>query len=416
LATFVAMRGYERDSELDPPLLQRIARHRYTPRQLLAIDAVAAVALFVFAFYAGPHKASRVSGSGWAALHNAADVVAAVAVLLRHRLPRVTLAVVLPIALVVLCLRGNGPSAFFLVLAVYSVVAISARAKGIRVVTAVIASSVICIVIGGGSLEASSVTGVAAIILLGWLAGENARANRAYARRQRELEAERAAEAEAIQAGEIQRAVAGERVKIARELHDIVAHALSVIAVRSGVARMVIDTQPDQAREALSIIETTTRRTLHEMRLLLGMLRDTDDPAVDHAPAPGLDDVARLVAEIQLAGVSVDLELIGPARPLPPAANLSAYRIIQEALTNVVQHAGPTSARVRITYRPDVVEIAVSDDGPAPGSTPVPALARPGTGHGLIGMRERTALFGGTLCVAPHERGFRVQASLRTDG
>jgi signal transduction histidine kinase len=404
------------DAERGLPLLQRIARHRYTARQLLALDAVAAVALFLLAAYAGPHKTPRVSGSVWKLLDHVADVVAAVAMLFRHRFPQAALAVMLPIALVVLCLRGGGPSAFYLVLGVYSVGATSSRATGRWVVAGVIASSLICVVIGGGSLEGSSVTGVSAIILLGWLASENAQAGRAYARQQRELEAERAAEAEAVQAGEIQRAVAGERVKIARELHDVVAHAMSVIAVRSGVARMVIDTQPEQAREALSIIETTTRRTLHEMRLLLGVLRDPDDQTADLAPAPGLDDVDRLLREIEVSGVSVDVEFVGTPRPLPAVVDLSAYRIIQEALTNVVRHAGPTTARVKITYRPTLIEIAISDDGPASGSAPGPTLAREGTGHGIIGMKERTALLGGTLRAEHCDRGYRVEASLRTDG
>ncbi len=136
------------------------------------------------------------------------------------------------------------------------------------------------------------------------------------------------------------RALADERTKIARELHDIVAHAMSVIAVRSGVARMVIDTDPAEVREALSIIENTTRRSLQEMRLLVGVLRNTDDADSELKPAPGLCDLDQLVADMAAAGVLVEVDIVGTVRALTPVADLSAYRIVQEALTNVVRHAG----------------------------------------------------------------------------
>jgi signal transduction histidine kinase len=203
-----------------------------------------------------------------------------------------------------------------------------------------------------------------------------------------------------------------------------VAHAMSVIAVRSGVARMVIDSDPQQAREALSIIETTTRRSLREMRLLVSVLRDPDGQDADLSPAPGVSDIGRLVAAADSAGVAVDLAVEGAVRPLPPAVDLSAYRIVQEALTNVVRHAGPTRARVRLSYQPGEVSIEVTDDGA--GGTGLagtglagtglagrtPGVARAGGGHGLIGMRERAALFGGELSAGPHQAGFRVAASI----
>jgi len=175
---------------------------------------------------------------------------------------------------------------------------------------------------------------------------------------------------------------------------------------------MVIDTDPGQAREALTIIETTTRRSLHEMRLLVGMLRDTRDHRPELSPVPGLGDLDRLVADTAAAGVVVEVDVGGTARTLSPAADLSAYRIVQEALTNVVRHAGPTQAKVQISYRPDEVIIEVVDDGPA-GQVPPPS-ARAGGGHGLIGMRERAALFGGELTAGPDAAGFRVRANLHT--
>ena len=257
-----------------------------------------------------------------------------------------------------------------------------------------------------------SSNGGVVLVLLGWLAAENTRATRMYAAQEAERAAEQAAAAEAERAAQVRRAMADERAQIARELHDIVAHAMSVIAVRSGVARMVIDTDPDQAREALGIIETTTRRSLHEMRLLVGVLRDAQDQQVELTPLPGLADLDRLVAASAAAGVTVDVTVDGAVRSLPAAPDLSAYRIVQEALTNVARHAGPTRASVRIGYQPHEMTIEVADDGPR-GPAPSPA-ARAGSGHGLIGMRERAALFGGELAAGPHGSGFRVWATLPT--
>ncbi|MEP7025759.1 MAG: sensor histidine kinase, partial [Actinomycetota bacterium] len=231
-----------------------------------------------------------------------------------------------------------------------------------------------------------------------------------------ERAAEQAAAAEAAQAEQVRQALADERAQIARELHDIVAHAMSVIAVRSGVARMVIDTQPEQAREALAIIETTTRRSLQEMRLLVGVLRGAGEHPAELSPVPGLGDLGPLITDAALAGVTAEVSTDGPARVLPPAVGLSAYRIVQEALTNVVRHAGPGRAWVRISYRPDEVIIEVADEGP--GGPAPEATARVGSGHGLIGMRERAALFGGELTAGPRAAGtgFGIRASLRTGG
>jgi signal transduction histidine kinase len=146
------------------------------------------------------------------------------------------------------------------------------------------------------------------------------------------------------------------------------------------------------------------------MRLLVNVLRDSGNHDAELAPVPGLSDLSLLVAEVAAAGVTVDVQVDGTVRDLPPAADLSAYRIVQEALTNVVRHVGPTRARVRITYRPAELSVEVTDDGPTGQS-----MSRPGSGHGLIGMRERAALFGGELAAGPHAAGFRVTASLPTN-
>ena len=296
----------------------------------------------------------------------------------------------------------------------YSVVAVSSRRKAALVVALVAASVLASSLVagGGGTRMVLATNGGLALVAVAWLAGAYTRSNRAYERYLADRAAEKAATLAAEQAEQVRRAVADERVEIARELHDIVAHAMSVIAVRSGAARMVIDTQPEQAREALRIIETTTRRSLQEMRLLVGVLRGADEHPAELGPVPDMDDIDRLLTDTAAAGVVVELQIDGQPRPLPAAASLSAYRIVQEALTNVVRHAGPTTARLHISFRPDELAIEVTDDGPQPLAPKVLSLVRPGSGHGLIGMRERAGLFGGSLEAGSYGPGFRVRADL----
>jgi signal transduction histidine kinase len=356
-------------------------------------------------------RTPRVSGTAWDGLGWAAYLAAAVATLGRRRAPPLALVVVFPITVAALGLRAGGPTVFLAALTLYSVVAVSAR-RTAAIVTGVVAAAVLAATLaGGGSQVAETAIAGLALVLLGWLAGENTRASRVYARQRADRAAEREAAAMAERAEQVSRALADERAQIARDLHDIVAHAMSVIAVRSGVARMVIDSDPEQARDALAIIETTTRRSLHEMRLLVGVLRNPGDQPAELSPVPGLADLDRLIGDTAAAGVAVGLDVDGEVRPLPQAAELSAYRIVQEALTNVVRHVGPSRARVRISYRPDEVRIEVTDDGPA---GPAPPLTGAGSGQGLIGMRERAALFGGELEAGPCAGGFRVRATLPT--
>jgi signal transduction histidine kinase len=269
--------------------------------------------------------------------------VAAVATLFRRRLPRSALAVVFPIAVAALALRAGGPTVFYVALALYCVVVVSSRRAAVAL-TGIVAGAVLAaLIVGHGDQLARAAIGGVALLLLGWLAGENSRASLVYAAQQAERAREKAAAAEAERAAQVRRAMADERAQIARELHDIVAHAMSVIAVRSGVARMVIDTDPEQAREALGIIETTTRRSLHEMRLLVSVLREARADPAELSPAPGLRDLGRLVAAAAAAGVTADVQIEGTARSLSSSAELSAYRIVQEALTNVARHAGPAA-------------------------------------------------------------------------
>ena len=231
-----------------------------------------------------------MSGAAWEAAGWVAYAVTSVAILFRRRFPWPVLALTFVVASISAGVRASQPAGFYLVMALYSLVVVSSRRTALIVASVVSAGLIAAVIAGGGgsSRVVPAAIGSVALVGLGWLAGENVRATRVYAERYKERAAERAAAIEAERVEQVRRAVSDERVEIARELHDIVAHAMSVIAVRSGVARMVIDSQPEQAREALTIIETTTRRSLQEMRLLVGVLRDTDDHHTELGPAPGL--------------------------------------------------------------------------------------------------------------------------------
>ena len=201
------------------------------------------------------------------------------------------------------------------------------------------------------------------------------------------------------------RAVLDERVRIARELHDVVAHHVSLMGVQAGAARRVLPRDPAQAEEMLTAIATTSRAAVVELQRLLGFLRRDGESSL--APQPGLQHLEALLSQMQEAGLPVELNLEGNARPLPPGVDLSAYRIVQEALTNTLKHAGPAQAVVTLRYGAQALEIDVSDDGTTP------AESSPGSGNGMLGMRERVALLGGWLQAGPRPgAGFRVRAHL----
>jgi signal transduction histidine kinase len=275
---------------------------------------------------------------------------------------------------------------------------------------------------------------VALAAIIAWMTGYSARQRRLYA--------------VTLQQQAANSAVAEERLRIARELHDVVAHSMSVIAVQAGYGQYVIDVSPDGAREALGAIQATSRDALDEMRRMLGVLRQQDaEPAPDGpgqagiavagpgqagpsgadvattrpapaaaplAPAPGLAGLERLVARTCGAGVRVTVELSGQPRPAPAGVDLSAYRIIQEALTNVVKHAGTGAVcMVNLCYTDADLVIRVTDDGGLPAGLGTAGIAAAGTGHGIIGMRERVHLCGGTFEAGPlPDGGFAVAAAL----
>ncbi|GAA3103833.1 sensor histidine kinase [Streptomyces rectiviolaceus] len=235
---------------------------------------------------------------------------------------------------------------------------------------------------------------IALTAVVAWLIGNSVHQARGYA--------------ENLRSQAATQAVTAERLRIARELHDMVAHSIGVIALQAGAARRVIDTQPAGARDALTAIEATGRETLSGLRRILGALREAEPGGTRTPldPEPGLAAVDRLAETTSAAGVRVDVRWLGELRPLPPEIDMSAYRIIQEALTNVVRHASTASCRVSVDCRADELSIEVIDGGRGHGSTP-------DSGYGLLGMRERVGLLHGEFSAAPRpEGGFRVAALL----
>ncbi|MFE7765553.1 sensor histidine kinase [Streptomyces sp. NPDC057438] len=225
------------------------------------------------------------------------------------------------------------------------------------------------------------------------------------------------------QAEALRRAVAHERARIARELHDVVTHHVSVMVIQAGAARTVMDAHPDQAREALLAVEAGGRAAMTELRHVMGLLTtdvpvgpDGPDPAggVDLAPQPGLGQLPALVARVGRTGMPVELTVTGHRRPLPSGIELAAYRVVQEALTNAVKHAAGASAAVTVDYAATRLLVEITDTGGTPGTSRTPGSATAGStgaGRGLIGLRERLAVYGGTLRTGPHRAdGYRVTA------
>src|SRR5829696_9838265 len=326
---------------------------------------------------------------------------------LRRRFPGTVLALVVASGLAGIALSLPpffvGPA---ILVAVYSVAAYGRRWVSLAGLAGV-EVALVAVQYSPGRTGVGTLVGNLGVVAAAWLLGHFAHNYRAYAARleERTAELERAREALA------RRAVVEERLRLARELHDVVAHAMSVIAVQSGVGAHVANTQPKEAAKALAAIEATSRAALEELRRLLGVLRQEDEPQGDLAPVPGLADLEGLLAEVAKAGLAVKLQVNGTRPPLPAGVDLSAYRIVQEALTNVVKHAGPARAQVVVGYGDQEVTVEVIDDGR--GVVTSVSDGRAGTGHGLIGMRERVQAFGGELEVGPRSGGgFRVAARL----
>ena len=326
---------------------------------------------------------------------------------------------------------GGGPAVASL-LAIYTV---AAHARTRRLALATLGVSYLgiayALVPPGGQESVGEVVVVCVFLTVAWMLGDNMRIRRAYVtaveERAERLERERDAES--------RRAVLEERTRIARELHDVVAHGMSVMVVQAGAARRTLERNDTvRAAEALGTIETTGRDALEEMRRLVGVLRapvpgvpgdavdgegnanvhvngdsDGDGPgAAIRLPQPGIGDLDDLVRHCCEAGLDVTLRVQGQPRPLPSGLELVVYRIAQEALTNTIQHAGPATAFVYLEYGRESLRLTVTDDGRGASTSP-----RDEPGHGLAGMRERVQLYGGDIVVGPRPGGgFRISATL----
>jgi signal transduction histidine kinase len=288
---------------------------------------------------------------------------------------------------------GLGPAAL---VAVFTVASACDRRRSLLATGAATASMALIVSVSGAHIETIVANGIA--FAVAWFIGDRMRASRT-----------RAEEAEHTRDEATREAVRDERLRIARELHDVVAHALSVIAVQSGTGRLVLDSSPETACDALRAIETTSRTALAEMRRLLTVLRD-DDWTEPLGPAPGLGQLDDLVAETVAAGLPVRVDVQGERVALPLGVDVAAYRIVQEALTNARKHAHASHVDLGVCYRRDQVSLEVIDDGRGQASEHT-------AGHGLVGMRERVALYGGHLEVGPGPNGgFRVAATLPNTG
>jgi signal transduction histidine kinase len=308
------------------------------------------------------------------------------------------------VCLVVLAVGGyrTGGAPGVLLVGLYTVAAwCDLRERVIGAGAIVIGLTVVAVM---GTPGGSSLAGVAftfAAFAAAYLFGSTMRNRRLYGD---QLEA-RARALERERDEETRRALAEERLRIAQELHDVVAHSMGVIAVQAGVGAHVIDSEPGEAKKALEAISQTSRSTLAEIRRLLGVLRE--DQGASYVPAPGLADLHRLVRDVAGAGLQTEVRVEGTATELPPGLDFTAYRIVQEALTNVLKHAGRATATVIIRYDGTALRLEILDDGRA-----VNGRATPG-GHGLVGMRERVGVYGGSFEAGPRTGGgFRVAVRL----
>src|SRR5215207_1008037 len=248
--------------------------------------------------------------------------------------------------------------------------------------------------------------GICLVLVAAWAIGDNVRRRHAYLTRVRAREV--AIEEEQQERARV--AVAEERARIARELHDVISHNVSVMVLQAAAGADVFATHPERSREALGSIETAGREALAELRRLLSVVHAPVDEGPGLAPPPGLSRLPELVERVRATGLDVSLTVSGNGRALPAGVDFSAYRIVQEALTNTLKHAHAATARVDLRFGAHSLEVEIVDDGTTAGEAP-------GRGQGLIGMRERAAVFGGELQAGPRSQGgFGVRASIPFDG
>jgi signal transduction histidine kinase len=378
-----------------------------------AIDVFAAMGLLALALVSLPSAHLMVN-------QNPADTTCYLLVLaltlpiaIRRRfpIPAVLIVLVAMTAYQVYDYPSVNVDAFGPVLVLYTLVQSRPRWQSIAATIALVAGLIVAQAFHDGEVNGADYLNLGVMVILIWTVSELMRSRRAQAdelaTRNRELDEARHELAH--------QAVAEERVRIARELHDVVAHSMSVIAVQSGMGRHVIATQPEEAARALANIEETSRSALNEMRRILSVLRSEDEPAGSLAPAPTLLDLDHLARQLDDAGLPVTIDVVGDRADVPAGVDLSAYRIVQEALTNVMKHAGDASAEVHVEYGNDAVVVEILDDGR--GAAAAHDAAVPGSSNGLLGMRERVAVYGGEITAGPRRGGgFRVHARLPLNG
>jgi len=330
----------------------------------------------------------------------------ALPLLLRRRWPLPAVLVALGALCLAAALDGGGLQHLTMPFLCALAAAVAAGAMGDRAQriagSAALLATVSILVLTTPDAGASDFFWPAFLFAAAWLAG---RALATRAEQTRELQ-ERVRAAELARADAEERAASAERARIARELHDVVAHSVSVMVVQaSGVRRLLKDDQARE-REALESVEQTGRQALSEMRRMLGVMRAGEEEATAAlAPQPGLEYLDRLIHEVEEAGLPVSLRVEGQRVPLSPGVDVSAYRIVQEGLTNALEHAHAARAEVIVRYVDGAVELAIEDDGSG--------IANGALGHRLVGMRERVALYGGTLEAGPRpEGGFALRAKL----
>ncbi|MFE2046192.1 sensor histidine kinase [Streptomyces sp. NPDC059477] len=378
----------------------------------LVLDAALAAAVLVCMIAGSFTDSHGDKGVTWGirtpdALGLVLMTLGACALVLRRRAPMAVLAVTCALTAVEnISSAARAPVAMAAVVALYTVAARTDRHTTWRitlVTTAVLAGS--AMLAGPLPWYAQENLGIIAWTGIGATAGDAVRSRRAFVDAIRE----RADRAERTREEEARRRVAEERLRIARDLHDVVAHHIALVNVQAGVAAHVMDKRPDQAKEALAHVRDASRSALNELRATVGLLRQSDDPEAPTEPAPGLGRLEELVGTFRNAGLKVEVARADQGVTLPAAVDLAAYRVIQEALTNVQKHAG-TAAKAEVSVvrvGPDI-EITVLDSGSGDGVTPAD-----GGGHGLLGMRERVSAVRGTLTTGPrYGGGFRVHAIL----
>jgi signal transduction histidine kinase len=338
-------------------------------------------------------------------------VIAAISLVWRRRAPIAVLAIV-TITVAIYWLREHG--AFLSGLGLTAMFAVAAHAEHRVRAWWMLCVSVV-VLLGAGSVgllsDPDGYQYLTAVSVLGFLIAAIAAGVVVRNRERIFVDTERrAAQAEADRAAEAEMAVRKERNRIAREMHDVVAHSMSVIAVQAAAGREIALTDPARAAEVFARIEIVGRESLNELRRMLGVLRDAGDESATLAPQPSIADIAEAVEQSNASGVVTELVVEGARREMPAGIELAAFRIVQEALTNVRKHAGrAATATVRIAYEPNALAVEVVDDGRGAATS----LSSAGAGHGLIGMRERVEIYGGDLIAAPRPGGgFAVRATL----